>query len=495
MERLSSAPSPLQPRLIIVDHIHFQYNGFLLGVLLLSVAFLRRNDALGDVLGGLTFAILLMLKHIFAYCAPLYFVYLLRHYCFVPVCAVGSPRSVGSTPQTSPEKKSRHVKRASDLELVVSSRRFSPIRLAKLGSVVAATFAACIGPVVAFADGGPIKAVGALVSRLAPVGRGLTHAYWAPNVWALYNLADKAALISLRKLGANVTLIDGAGATTGGLVGQTSHAILPSVPPAATAILVLLAMLPALFSVWHYPSPRSFTHALVYCTLCAFMLGYHVHEKAILMVIVPLTMAACDSATDARLFLLLSWTGQVSLLPLLFTPDVAMLKPCIMLLYGVIAYTALDYFILESRRAMRIRAEPNGGGVWLWFGDKVYLTLLAGVYMISEIGVPIFSRDSAGTALIPLVGPLLHKLYERYPFFPLMLTSTYCAVGMLHCWGLALKQLKRKQSVVRSYQQSPRTSPASVARGAKGASKRDGRIKTRSSGSFDFDMPAFALDS
>lgn len=68
----------LSPALMIVDHLHFQYNGFLLGVLLVSVSALEEGK---DLLGGFVFAVLLCFKHLFAVAAPVYFVYLLRHYC------------------------------------------------------------------------------------------------------------------------------------------------------------------------------------------------------------------------------------------------------------------------------------------------------------------------------------------------------------------------------------------------------------------------------
>lgn len=67
------------PMLLIVDHIHFQYNGFLIGILLISLSYLEEGR---DVLGGFAFAVLLCFKHLFAVAAPVYFIYLLRHYCW-----------------------------------------------------------------------------------------------------------------------------------------------------------------------------------------------------------------------------------------------------------------------------------------------------------------------------------------------------------------------------------------------------------------------------
>ncbi len=65
--------------LVIVDHLHFQYNGFLLGILLISLSYLEEGK---DLIGGFFFAVLLCFKHLFAVAAPVYFVYLLRHYCW-----------------------------------------------------------------------------------------------------------------------------------------------------------------------------------------------------------------------------------------------------------------------------------------------------------------------------------------------------------------------------------------------------------------------------
>src|ERR1700731_1433417 len=72
----------LSPGLLIIDHIHFQYNGFLYGLLILSLVLARKKSTL--LLSGMLFAALLCLKHIYLYLAPAYFVYLLRAYCLGP---------------------------------------------------------------------------------------------------------------------------------------------------------------------------------------------------------------------------------------------------------------------------------------------------------------------------------------------------------------------------------------------------------------------------
>lgn len=142
----------LSPGLLIIDHIHFQYNGCMYGLLIASLVLARKRSGL--LASGLVFATLLCMKHIYAYLAPAYVVFLLRDYCL-------SPKSI---------------------------LRIQFLNCIKLAGGIAAILATAFGP---FAIKEQIPQI---MSRLFPFSRGLCHSYWAPNVWALYSFADRVLI-------------------------------------------------------------------------------------------------------------------------------------------------------------------------------------------------------------------------------------------------------------------------------------------------------------
>uniref|UniRef100_A0A673KGQ6 Alpha-1,3-glucosyltransferase n=1 Tax=Sinocyclocheilus rhinocerous TaxID=307959 RepID=A0A673KGQ6_9TELE len=335
--------------LLIVDHIHFQYNGFLFGVLLLSIA---RHFQNRHFEGALLFSVLFNLKHIYLYIAPAYGIYLLRCFCFTQSNADGS----------------------------LQWRSFSVVRLVTLGTIVLSTFAVSFGPFIAL---GQLPQV---LSRLFPFKRGLCHAYWAPNIWALYNIADKAFSI----LGVKFKLLDinklPKASMTGGLVQEFQHSVLPSVSPLATLVCTLLSILPALFRIWHRPNgARGFLRCLVICALGSFMFGWHVHEKAILMAILPLRFS-CFSVRSVQ--------KNSQQLPI---------KIFLMLLFTIFSLTSLKTLFRK-------------GGALLNPLEATYLLGLIPLELICEFVYP------------------LTVWQKTFPFLPLMLTSVYCALGVTYAF-------------------------------------------------------------
>ncbi|CAA7403810.1 unnamed protein product [Spirodela intermedia] len=361
------------PALIIVDHVHFQYNGLLLGVLLLSLALLTEGR---DLEGGLAFAVLICSKHLFAVAAPVYFVYLLRHYC----SGRGIWRDLG--------------------------------RFLKMGAVVGVVAAVSFGP---FLYHGQMKQV---FYRLFPFGRGLCHAYWAPNFWVFYIILDKFMAFFLRKLGYPVEIPSAS--FTGGLVGSSSpFAVLPQVTPAVSLVLVIVGMSPCLVRVWKKPEPRHVVRWVSYAYTCGFIFGWHVHEKASLHFVIPLAVIAADSLEDAGHYFLLATASCYSMFPLLFGPEEYPVKLLLLLIHSIIVLSSLSPFfsgkVSQEDVPTTTTAAVGPAGMW-------YL---------------------AGFAAVEVWGQLLHPLLlgDRLPFLPLMLVSTYCAFGMVYSWTWQLRRI------------------------------------------------------
>ncbi|OZC06270.1 ALG6, ALG8 glycosyltransferase family protein [Onchocerca flexuosa] len=218
--------------------------------------------------------------------------------------------------------------------------------------------------------------------RLFPFERGLTHAYWAPNLWAFYNFADwyfYQVLKLTKRLPSNVqspTYISG-------LVQEFKHSILPSVSPFGTLLMTLVLLLPIL-SLIRTRHVKNFPLLLTLSAFAFFLAGYHVHEKAIILITVPYTVLASSISKSVRIliakitcltyeelafriklmmltiylvhlldhrflpsFIMLSVVANVSLFPLFFTPFENMLKISITLCYMFLSISIMLFLCPE----------------------------------------------------------------------------------------------------------------------------------------------------
>lgn len=385
----------LSPGLLIIDHIHFQYNGVLYGFLVLMINCARLEKFLWC---GFWFSVLLCFKHIYLYLAPAVFVYLLRAYCL----------------------NLNYDRKKSFAHNVVRLVRWR--NLFKLGSVVIGVFTVAFGPFIYY------HVIPEMLERLFPFSRGLTHAYWAPNVWALYSFLDRVLIqiykrvplsrIPLQRiLQFDPSLLNNKKlllSTTRGIVGDIEFLVLPTITPQLTFLLTLFYQVMALIPLFLQPTFERFIGALTLCGYASFLFGWHVHEKAVLIIIFPISFLVTRDKRLLSSFNLLAACGYVSLFPLIFTCEEWLIKVVFTLLWFVIFY-------FHFRKVVRVPshlAQQSG-----YMVERV-----SNLYVVGLLPVVLF------TSMIDL---FQHKfeILRQLEFLKLMIYSVYCGFGVISSWN------------------------------------------------------------
>lgn len=359
------------PALLLVDNVHFQYNGLPLGVLLLSLGLLvRKRCAAGVVMYGVA----VNLKHTLIPLAP----------------------ALAMTTLITLIR--RHRKPGQSIVSLFLNVSF----LVNAAFVFVSFLSSLLVPWIPLWVAGGRGAVRAALSRLFPFKRGLLHAYWAANFWAVYAAAD----LVLRAAGFFVR--SPSGNATSGIIGAVSpFSTLPNVSPQICAGTVLSVLLPVLALTIKRGLRngnaviRDTPKLAAYAALASFVFGWHVHEKNILVVLLPLaaSMGVEQDETVWVIFILLAIGGQFGVFPLVTGTRIAPFK--------------LSHFAVYIFYAICL--------AFRWVRSSWHRCVLV-VYALGTCAVEMYSG----------VGGVHSSVFgERFEFLPLLIVSMYSCFGVL----------------------------------------------------------------
>lgn len=142
------------------------------------------------------------------------------------------------------------------------------------------------------------------------------------------------------------------------------------------------------------------------CGYASFLFGWHVHEKAVLLIIIPFSLVALRDRRYLGAFRPLAVAGNVSLFPLLFTAGEFPVKSIYTVFWLVLFLAAFDQIAPVSSRTR------------LFLFDRFTVLYIA-------VSIPLLLYCS-----------LFHQLLfgDKYEFLPLMFISSYSAIGVVGSW-------------------------------------------------------------
>lgn len=330
--------------MIIIDHGHFQYNCVMLGSTLWSVSFLLQNRF---ILSSFFFCLALLFKQMaLFYALPFFFV----------ILSVAAKRAFGPIYKTEWYQKLRNSKKESlhqsdyssqadesdtytdasrqtiidqdafyledDIGKSYSNAYYSDLQedssvqsgdnaiehnkhkkklfpplletaffLFKVGIVVILTFALTLAPFVIFGTNGVKSDLYQIFRRVFPVHRGLFEDK-VSNFWCAINI-----FIKIRNLASLSNLM------------------------VLSILFTLISTLPSSIHLFIYPSKKNFLYALLNSSLGFYMFSFQVHEKSILLPLLPASMLSLD---DPQVTMWFTNVAMYSMYPLLKRDELIM---------------------------------------------------------------------------------------------------------------------------------------------------------------------------
>ena len=239
-------------------------------------------------------------------------------------------------------------------------------------------------------------------------------------------------------------------------------------------MLMFMFMMPCLILIWMRPHPKLFLPALAYTYMCYFVFGFHVHEKAIIIVVSLLALNAVESGRDAALFLRICFIGTFCLFPLLFEIRETCTNALILLTCCTIFYIILDsstysvhvsYEYYEEKHVtttntgttqsqIKRRVHPRGV-VLRW-----YVLVSPFEYKIDLMtNASLEHRYDAILALLSFSILIFERIgSKRMPFLPLMCYSVFGALCVLPLGYEIYCVFKRRWNLVLEAYSSPPSS-------------------------------------
>ena len=267
--------------LVLIDNIHFQYNGILFGLFFISLGFIAKKKY---IYGAIFYSICLNMKHTFIYFAPAYLIFYFKYIIINNI-------------------KKKNYKKLLTNAFLIGIGFCTVLLISFLPFIVISIKEHNFSQLI------QIK------NRLFPVQRGLLHTYWAPNFWALYSFTDKLLYFVHSKSSKKCNIIEkicnfflqfknnlnnigkknisSLGASDNGVSQETGFDILPDIDMKKTNIIIVTFIL-IYYMKYFYQNKnikkskiknmkiKEFIKHCIISNFIFFNFGYQVHEKAFL---------------------------------------------------------------------------------------------------------------------------------------------------------------------------------------------------------------------